>query len=212
MRASRNFGYLEVPNSWFRTLKGWQLTQIGMMAGIMLILLPLQLSAEDPTHMKNGGYQLKASTFGSAGINGASGGIEIRGTFAQTSPIGRGSSSGGELEVGFWPVASATGFVSPVHEIPQPLETKLNLPSPNPFNPATKISFSLSKAGPVALVIYDIAGRRVNELVHEERSAGNHQIMWYGKDEFGRSVASGPYFCRLETEEYVKVVKMLLVK
>jgi len=212
MRISRNFGCPVVPKSWFRYLRGWHLTQIGVVVGIMLILLPLQISAEDPPLMKNGGYQLKAWTLGSAGINGTSDGIEIKGTFAQTSPVGRGSGPGADLAGGFWPVATVTGFISPVHDIPQPLETKLNLPSPNPFNPATKIAFSLSKAGPVSLVIYDIAGRRVKSLIHEERGVGNHEIMWYGKDKFGRSVASGPYFCRMETGEYTKVVKMLLVK
>ncbi len=77
MRASRNFGCPEKPKSRFRTLKGLHLTQVGIVVGVMLILLPLPLSAEDPPLIKNGGYQLKAWTFGSAGLNGGFDGIEI---------------------------------------------------------------------------------------------------------------------------------------
>ncbi len=70
---------------------------------------------------------------------------------------------------------------------------------PNPFNPTTRIAFGLSEPAHVSLRIYDAAGRLVRALVESDRPAGNFTELWNGRDSNGRSVASGNYFCRLET-------------
>ncbi|MEZ4388969.1 MAG: hypothetical protein R3D98_15595 [Candidatus Krumholzibacteriia bacterium] len=70
---------------------------------------------------------------------------------------------------------------------------------PNPFNPSTTIQFDVAKAGPVQLVIYGLDGRRVTTLIHDPLDAGRHHAQWLGRDDGGRSVASGIYVARLIT-------------
>ncbi len=67
---------------------------------------------------------------------------------------------------------------------------------PNPFNPRVRIGFSLDRASPVSLVVFDLRGRRVRTLVQESRSAGPGSIIWDGTDDSGRAVASGVYTVR----------------
>ncbi|MFA6911480.1 MAG: T9SS type A sorting domain-containing protein, partial [Candidatus Cloacimonadaceae bacterium] len=69
---------------------------------------------------------------------------------------------------------------------------------PNPFNPSTTINFSLPKTAPVRLVIYNIRGQKVKELLNESLAGGNHNVVWNGRDDGNRPVASGVYFTRLE--------------
>jgi hypothetical protein len=78
---------------------------------------------------------------------------------------------------------------------------------PNPFNPTTEISFSLPVASHVKLEIYNIMGQLVITLADETREAGLHTVTWDGS-----SVASGVYFYRLATPEFVQTRKMLLMK
>lgn len=85
-------------------------------------------------------------------------------------------------------------------------------PSPNPFNPATSIGFSMAKAGVVELIVYDIMGRRVSTLASGTFSAGHHEVEWTGCDQAGRSVASGVYLVRMATEEYQQTARMVLVR
>ena len=65
---------------------------------------------------------------------------------------------------------------------------------PNPFNPSTKISYSVKESGLVKLNIYDVSGRIVRILVNEEKPSGNYGAIWDGRNEQGKSVASGIYF------------------
>ncbi len=83
---------------------------------------------------------------------------------------------------------------------------------PNPFNPATVISFDLGAAGQVTLAIYDAAGRHVRTLMQETRSAGRHEVRWDGTDAVGRRVASGTYVYRLQAGGEERSRTMTLVK
>jgi hypothetical protein len=83
---------------------------------------------------------------------------------------------------------------------------------PNPFGSGTQIAFSLEKPGRVSLKIYDAKGRLVRELVDEERVPSRYVEVWDGRDNRGRSVASGTYFYRLELPGWSAVRKMTLAK
>ncbi len=83
---------------------------------------------------------------------------------------------------------------------------------PNPFNPETKINYSLAKAGNAKLTIYNIKGQRIKTLVNDHVEAGEHSIIWNGKNEKGSDVASGVYLYRLNTADGVQNKKMLLLK
>ena len=83
--------------------------------------------------------------------------------------------------------------------------------SPNPFNPATRISFDLPKGGQVNLAIYNILGEKVEELVDGYLPAGRHSFTWQpGND--GARLASGVYMYELNTDEASLSRKMLLLK
>ena len=85
--------------------------------------------------------------------------------------------------------------------------------APNPFNPVTNIQFSVpANAGAVELSVYNVNGRLVRTLVDAEIEAGPHSVVWNGRDEAGRSVATGVYFARLVTAEETDVIKMALLK
>ena len=78
---------------------------------------------------------------------------------------------------------------------------------PNPFNPTTTISFALPEASHVKLVIYDLQGRMIAELVKGTRDAGVHEVTWDAGD-----LASGLYFYRITAGDFNAVKKMMLVK
>lgn len=90
-----------------------------------------------------------------------------------------------------------------------PAEFMLNQNYPNPFNPSTIISFQLPKAGHVLLSIYDILGNEICTLVNEIKQPGNHIVEWEVKD---RPLASGIYFYRLKTAEFISTKKMILLR
>lgn len=69
---------------------------------------------------------------------------------------------------------------------------------PNPSNPCTQLQFAVPKAGSGRLEIYDIRGRLVVRLLDGEIAAGAHTANWSGLDNYGRQVASGVYFARLD--------------
>ncbi len=83
---------------------------------------------------------------------------------------------------------------------------------PNPFNPVTKIAFSLPATADAKLAVFDIAGRRVVTLVDREVEAGRHEVVWNGTNEAGDPVASGVYFSRLMAMGEEHSAKMVLLK
>jgi len=84
---------------------------------------------------------------------------------------------------------------------------------PNPFNPATTISYELPNPATVNLDIYDVSGRLVRSLERGvQRPAGAHAVMWDGKDSAGRTVQSGVFFYRLVAGSRVQTGKMALLK
>ncbi len=83
---------------------------------------------------------------------------------------------------------------------------------PNPFNPETTISFDLPKDSEVKLEIYNIKGQKVKTLKNGLLQAGNHKLVWDGKNSNSDQVASGLYFYRLVTDKKKLTRKMILMK
>ena len=95
--------------------------------------------------------------------------------------------------------------------IPQPEIYLTNYP--NPFNPTTTISFSVPQMSSfVTLEIYNVKGQKVKTLVNETKSAGEHSVVWDGRDSNNKPVSSGIYFYNLKAGRFEKSRKMLLLK
>ena len=86
-------------------------------------------------------------------------------------------------------------------------KTELYQNYPNPFNPTTKISFTLANESQVIVSVYNTLGQQVAELVNEEMNAGVHSV-----DFNAGNLTSGSYIYRIETANYSKTMKMLLLK
>jgi hypothetical protein len=96
--------------------------------------------------------------------------------------------------------------------ITPPMTTVLAQNYPNPFNPETMIRFHLNERRKVRLVIYDVTGKLVRTLVEGELPASEHAIVWDGRDQHGKGVASGIYFYTLVTGNQVERRKMALIR
>jgi hypothetical protein len=85
---------------------------------------------------------------------------------------------------------------------------------PNPFNPTTKIKYSISAVGTsfmkfmVVLKVYDILGNEIATLVNEEKPAGTYELTWSATG----GLPSGVYFYQLRAGSYVETKKMILLK
>ena len=97
-------------------------------------------------------------------------------------------------------------------EVPVPQSYALYQNYPNPFNPITAIEFDLPKPSHVHIVIYDLLGRHIKTLMDAKHLAGRFQLVWDGRDVSDKPVASGLYFCRMEASNFVKVIKLELLK
>ena len=97
-------------------------------------------------------------------------------------------------------------------DFPLPSTFTLEQNTPNPFNPSTRINYSLPTAGNASVVVYNILGQNINTLVDEFQDAGNYSIEWNGTDRDGRPVSSGIYFYRLTTIDNSESKKMVLIK
>ena len=93
----------------------------------------------------------------------------------------------------------------PTEEIPD--EYGLGNNYPNPFNPETRIEYSLPEESQVELKIYDIQGRHVRTLVNEHQDASKYTVNFNAKD-----LSSGIYFYRIRAGSFTKVKRMLLIK
>ncbi len=83
---------------------------------------------------------------------------------------------------------------------------------PNPFNPTTTLAYSLKSASNVTLTIFDVAGRRIRELVNERRERGAYRVVWDGRNDQGMTVSSGVYFYKLVAGSFTDTKKMTILK
>ncbi|MFQ5652969.1 MAG: FlgD immunoglobulin-like domain containing protein, partial [bacterium] len=101
-----------------------------------------------------------------------------------------------------------------VDEVPSTIPETMQLLQnyPNPFNPSTTISFDLRKSSKVVLHIYNLRGQLVRTLLDGKFNAGNHSVVWDGRDDRARQVTSGLYVTRMQAGDFVQHHKMLLIK
>ncbi len=83
---------------------------------------------------------------------------------------------------------------------------------PNPFNPETTISFNLKSTINTKLSIYNIKGQLIKSFQPSKFKLGNNEIVWSGKDNNNREVASGIYFIKLINNNITSSKKIVLIK
>jgi len=93
-----------------------------------------------------------------------------------------------------------------------PREFALSPNYPNPFNAATTIRYALPEKAHVRIEVINLLGQKVTTLVDRTMPSGQHSAVWNGTDASGKPVASGVYFYRLTTGDFVQTRKMMLLK
>lgn len=83
---------------------------------------------------------------------------------------------------------------------------------PNPFNPTTTIRFDVAEHGNVSIVIYNMMGQKVRELVSENRAPGSYTVTWDARDDFGQKVSSGVYISVMRAPNFTQRQRMTLLK
>lgn len=83
---------------------------------------------------------------------------------------------------------------------------------PNPFNGTTTITYSVAQRSRIVVSIFDAAGRLVRTLEESNRASGRYDAVWNGRDDNGRAVASGVYFCRIKIEKFSQTRKIVYLR
>jgi len=117
------------------------------------------------------------------------------------------SNAGG---LGFWSAffrftTTSSDAVEIVDGLPKVFALNQNFP--NPFNPSTVINYDVPHAASVEIVVFDLLGRVVATLVHDEKPAGRYEVQWNAAN-----VASGIYFYRLSAGQFAATRKLVLLK
>lgn len=107
----------------------------------------------------------------------------------------------------------AFGAASSVQESPSaPTESSLYPVFPNPFNQSTVIRYEVPQATQVRIVIFNIKGELVRELVNLPHQAGYYELPWDGLNSAGSAAASGEYLLHLRTDDSNKIQKVILLR
>ena len=157
--------------------------------------------------------ELEVDVVGSGIVSAASGTHVLEGTVGQ-AVVRRASSQGASLRSGLWPslyllkpVATARPGEVGATERELPKRFSLQRAYPNPFNPSTRIAFSLPEPAQVHLAVYDALGRKVEVLVDRSMPAGRHGVVFHAA-----GLRSGIYYYRMVAGPYARVHAITLLK
>jgi len=93
-----------------------------------------------------------------------------------------------------------------------PLEFALHENYPNPFNPTTTLRFDLPEASNITLTIFNMLGQKIRTYDMQSTPAGYHALKWNATNDYGDPVGAGVYLYQLQTKDFVKTRKMVLLK
>jgi len=87
------------------------------------------------------------------------------------------------------------------------LSYKLYNAYPNPFNPRTTIEFEIPQKDYVSIILYNVLGKELKTLINGIKEKGTHQVQVNGTD-----LVSGIYFVKIQTNNFIKTQKLILIK
>jgi hypothetical protein len=114
--------------------------------------------------------------------------------------------------IGFWQTEGQTGVREAQWSSGQVLKTRLYQPQPNPARARIAIRYTLDSQRQTLLQVHDLAGRVVRTLCASSMKRGAYSVTWDGRDQVGRSLANGVYFCRFSAGNYRATEKLVLQK
>jgi hypothetical protein len=156
-------------------------------------------------------YKIKNGTFAGGGTMAFSSQNRICSAAGQPMVASAFSVSYG-VKSGFWhgPASRITAVAPAVPSLPAVFE--LYPAYPNPFNPSGTIVLEIPGPCRVTLTVYDLLGRKVRELLDENRPAGRFTLHWDGSDKDGIRLPSGLYIYRMEADGFAASRSMVLVR
>jgi hypothetical protein len=104
------------------------------------------------------------------------------------------------------------GYVSIAEAIALPTEYILDQNFPNPFNPSTTLRYGIPESAHVSIIIYDVQGREIMNLVNTSQAAGWYNITWNGMTNSYIQVSTGMYFARIKAGNFTDVIKMVYLR
>ena len=93
-----------------------------------------------------------------------------------------------------------------------PVEFALHDNYPNPFNPTTTLRFDLPEVSNISLTIYNMLGQKIKTYDMQSTPAGHHALKWNATNDYGDPVGAGVYLYQLQSKDFVKTRKMVLLK
>ena len=83
---------------------------------------------------------------------------------------------------------------------------------PNPFNSQTTIRYEIPAASDVQIAVYNLRKQKVRTLLDRRMEAGSHQVVWDGRDESGKQVASETYWVYMQAAPFKGTLKVTFAK
>ena len=83
---------------------------------------------------------------------------------------------------------------------------------PNPFNPSTTLNYYLPINASVRLIIYDLVGNVIKNLVNDNQKSGSKSVQWNATNNKGQPVSAGVYLYNIEAGDFRQTKKMILLK
>ena len=164
------------------------------------------LTWETATEVNNYGFDVEASTSSATGFEKIG---FVAGHGNSNSPNSYSFVASAALNYRLKQIDTDGGFeYSQVISVSGALpKTEMYQNHPNPFNPTTQISFTLAKANNVNISVFNVLGEKVADLINSKMVAGNHKVNFDASE-----LTTGVYIYRIDTPNYTKSMKMLLLK
>lgn len=158
-----------------------------------------------------GASEIVWHVMGSGAMGGQATTTEVRSTLGQ-AVVGEATSTSYKIRSGFWLRAGTpSGVEGETAELPRAFG--LSELVPNPFTGSARVSYAVpAGGGHVRISVFDVSGALVRLLVDGDVAPGNQVLLWDGRSQAGRQVASGIYLVRMEASGFKATRKLLLTR